>query len=452
MSAVARLLLARGMRISGCDLKENELTQSLQREGVEIYLGHSARHLESVGSVIYSSAIAADNPEIRQAKQKGLKLIKRAEALAALMSDKTVITVTGMHGKTTTASLTACLLWEAGLMPTIAVGGILQNLGGNAFGGEGRFFVAEADESDGTFLCYHPDYSIITNLDYEHMDYFKNFNSLLKAFGQFMNQTKSTGCLFGCWDDLRLRYLIKRYKKKVLTYGFSPEAQIRAQNISGTAFNSEFDCFLNEKNLGRFRLGLGGRHNILNSLAVVGLGLELGLSPQNIKSTFVNYKGTRRRLQIKFESPDCLILDDYGHHPTEIRAALEAVRLSKPRRLLVIFQPHRYSRTKLLFESFARSFILADYVIITDIYPAGESPIEGVSGYSLSQGLKKAKHPAAQFLPKEDITSHILSILKPGDVVLILGAGDITLQSDELADSLKRQDQEKRAVSKAYHL
>ena len=440
MSAVAQLLLKKAAyRISGCDLKENELIKNLRQIGVSVCVGHNHQHLETVDTVVYSSAIPEDNPEIQEAKRRGIQLMKRAEILSLLMQDKTVITVTGMHGKTTTASLVSYLLSEAGLFPTVAVGGILKNLGGNALLGSGRFFVAEADESDGSFLYYHPDYSIITNIDYEHLDYYQDFTSLQEAFKRFINQTRDDGCLF-CWrDDAYLGNLLRDYKKRLVFFGFKENADLYVANITLQGLTSEFDCFWDRKLIGHFKIGLGGRHNILNALAVIALGLELGIDRELIKAALVSYQGTRRRLEIKFKSKEFVVLDDYGHHPTEIKATIEAVRLLNPRRLLVIFQPHRYTRTKMLLEAFASSFDLADYVIITDIYPAGEPPIEKVSGYSIYEKLKSRKYSEQiKFLAKENILNHVLNILKPQDIVLVLGAGDITKISDALAEALKR--------------
>ena len=452
MSAIAQLLLKKGIRISGCDLKENDLISNLRQAGVSVWLEHNSQHLETVDTVVYSSAIPDDNPEIQEAKRRGIKLMKRAEILSLLMQDKTVVTVAGMHGKTTTTSLASCLLSEAGLFPTVAVGGILQNLGVNALMGRGRFFVAEADESDGSFLCYHPDYSIITNIDYEHLDYYQDFDFLLQTFWRFINQTRQDGCLF-CWrDDPHLSNLLREYKKKVLFFGLSQDADLYALNIILEGLTSEFDCFWERRFIGHFKLNLGGRHNILNALAVIALGLELGIDVGIIKAALAGYKGTRRRLQIKFKSEEFLVLDDYGHHPTEIKATLEAVRLLNPRRLLVVFQPHRYTRTKLLLDSFAHCFDLADFVIITDIYPAGEPPIEGISGYSIYEKLKSRQHPQACFLSKENIPEYVLKNLNPQDVVLVLGAGDVTRISDELAETLSKKFEDKRAIIQPYEL
>jgi len=452
MSAVAQLLLKQGWTVSGCDLKESALVSNLRQSGIPVWIGHSAQHLEAVDTVAYSSAIPIDNPEIQEAKRRGLRLMKRAEILSLLMQDKTVITVTGMHGKTTTASLASYLLSEAGLFPTVAVGGILQNLGANVLMGEGRFFVAEADESDGTFLCYHPDYSIITNIDHEHLDYYRDFGSIQEAFQRFINQTKQQGTLF-CWrDDPYLGNLLRDYKNRVIFFGLQPSADLYASDITFRGLTSEFDCFWDAGSIGRFQLALGGRHNILNALAVIALGLELGIDMEIVKAALISYKGTRRRLEIKFSSSEISVLDDYGHHPAEIKATLEAVRLLNPQRLLVIFQPHRYTRTKFLLDSFATCFDLADYVIITDIYSAGEPAIEGVSGYSIYEKLNsRVKYPKQiEFLPREKILEHVINILNPQDVVLVLGAGDITKISDELAEVLKRQAQEKGVLSKIH--
>jgi UDP-N-acetylmuramate--alanine ligase len=453
MSAIAQLLLNKGWRVSGCDLKENELIKNLRQIGASVWIGHNPQHLEAVDTLVYSSAIPADNPEIQEARRRGIRLMKRAQILSLLMQDKTVVTVTGMHGKTTTASLASHLLSEAGLFPTIAVGGILQNLGGNALMGEGRFFVAEADESDGSFLYYHPDYSIITNIDYEHLDYYKDFDSVLETFRRFINQTMDGGCLF-CWrDDAYLSNLLRDYKRRVVFFGLGENAELYALNIKFSGLTSEFDCLRDRRFIGHFRIGLGGRHNILNALAVVALGLELGIEVERISSALINYQGTRRRLQVKFKSKEFLVLDDYGHHPTEIKATIEAARLLNPGRLLVIFQPHRYTRTKLLLDSFASSFDFADFVIITDTYPAGEAPIKGANGYSIYEKLKaRQRLKKLKFLQKEKIVDYVLKVLNPADVILVLGAGDITCVGDELAEVLKREVEDKRALSRTYQL
>ncbi len=441
MSGIAQLLLRQGAKVSGSDLKENKITEELKKLGADIFVGHNYSNIKGADLVVFSSAITEDNPEIKEAKAQGIPLIKRAEALAGLMKDETVITVSGSHGKTTTSSLVSFLLLQAGFSPTVAVGGVLRNIDTNAHLGDGKFFVAEADESDGSFLCYRPRYSIITNIDYEHLDYYKDFKSEVAAFGKFINNTQDNGCVFASGDDPNLKGLFKNYKNKYLFFGLEPGADIYPKNIRFNSLSSEFDCFYKDKFIDRFYLALGGRHNISNALSVIALGLELGIGLKNIKEALSNYKGAKRRLEIKFKNDDYLFIDDYAHHPTEIKASLSALKNLNTARLIVLFQPHRYTRTKLLFEEFSRSFDLADYLIITDIYSAGEPPLEGVSSKLIYDKIKE-RLPDKQvyFMPKEKITSHILKIIKPQDVVVTMGAGDIVRICDELVEKFKRKD------------
>jgi len=388
MSGIARLLLSRGIKVSGSDTKKSQITEELKQLGAEIFIGHQPTNIQGAGLIVYSSAIRKDNPEIKQAQALGIPLVKRAQALAELMEDKTVITVTGSHGKTTTTSLVSCLLLEAGQLPTMAIGGILKNIDSNAYFGKGEFFVAEADESDGSFLRYHPDYSLITNIDREHLDYYKDFDSELSAFKEFMSRTAKGGCLFCCYDDANLRNLLKEYKNRYITFGLTPESDIYADKIDLKWLNSGFDCFYRNKFVDRFSLALGGVHNISNSLAVIALGIELGINSVVIKKALASFKGARRRIDIKFNDNRYLLIDDYAHHPTEKKATLEAVRSLK-NRIIAIFQPHRYTRTKLLLDDFAQAFKLADEVVITDIYPASEPPIEGISGRVVQEKIKE---------------------------------------------------------------
>jgi len=437
MSGIAQLLLRRGVKVSGSDLKESKAIEELKALGASIFIGHSAQNIDGAEVVVYSSAIKEDNPEFVLAKNKGI-LIKRAEALVHLMQDKTVITVTGSHGKTTTTSLVSYLLLEAGLNPTAAIGGILRNIDNNAFLGNGSFFVAEADESDGSFLYYEPKYSIITNIDREHLDYYKNFETEVKVFKDFIYKTDSNGCVFACYDDDNLKNILKDYKNRRIMFGLSEKADIFARNISMSGLSSDFDCYYLGKLVDRFHLALGGKHNISNSLSVIALGLELGIKLEFIKKTLSLYKGAKRRLEIKYKDSNYALIDDYAHHPTEIKAALAAAKNISAKRMIVIFQPHRYTRTQLLLEEFITSFDLADYVVISDIYAASEQPIEGVNSKVLVEEIKK--HNSAKnvvYLPKEEICGHILNIITPGDMVLTIGAGDIVKIGDELAEKLK---------------
>ncbi len=439
MSGIATLLLHSGQKVSGSDLKESRITQELKQQGAEVFIGHNPANIKGASCVIYSSAIADNNPEMAEAKNQGIPLMRRAQALAYLMKDKTVITVTGSHGKTTTTSLVSCLLLEAGLLPTVAIGGILRNINTNACLGSGKFFVAEADESDGSFLYYHPRYSIVTNIDKEHLDYYKEFVIEVEAFRKFLNKTEDGGCVFCCADDLNLKQILKDYKKRHILFGLSDNADIYPAHIEMKGLSSEFNCFYKNKDIGRFYLALGGKHNISNALSVIALALELGIDLKVIRDTLANYKGAKRRLEIKFQDKDILLIDDYAHHPTEIMATLTAAKNLKKRRMVVAFQPHRYTRTKSLLNEFGRSFDAADYIIITDIYPAGEVPIIGISAKSIYDKIKEySPDKDIHFLPKDKIVTHLLDIARPGDMLITLGAGDITRISDELVEGLKR--------------
>jgi len=438
MSGIARLMLKSGFKVSGSDLKENRITDELKSLGAKISIGHSAQNITGQDALVYSSAIGEDNPEILRAKTLGIPLIKRAQALAGLMRGKTAITVAGSHGKTTTTSLVSYMLLEAGLNPTVAIGGILNNIDTNACLGKGDFFVAEADESDGSFLNYAPKYSIITNIDREHLDYYHNFDNELEAFRSFMKRTEKGGCVFACSDDPNLLNMLSIHEGKHLSFGLNNGADINAKNISFTGLLSDFDCYFKDRFVSRFHLALGGEHNISNSLAVIGLGMELGIDLDCIRRTLRGYKGARRRLETKFKSAKYLVIDDYAHHPSEIKASLAAIANLKSGRKIVIFQPHRYSRTQLLLNDFAKSFDRSDYLIITDIYAASEQPIAGISARKLLEKIKEyAKDKEVIYLPKENILEHLLGIIREDDLVITLGAGDIVKVSDALAEKLK---------------
>ncbi len=441
MSGIAQLLLRRGERVSGSDIKESRLTQELREAGAKIFIGHQASNLAGADVVIYSTAIKQDNPEIQEAERLKVSLIRRAQGLADLMQEKTVITVTGSHGKTTTTALISYLLLEAGFRPTVAIGGILKNTDNQAWLGEGEFFVAEADESDGTFLYYRPEYSIVTNIDHEHLDYYKNFGNELSAFKEFIHQTRPEGCLFFCSDDVNLKNLTEGYPYKYVSFGLSPDAEIHPENIKINGFSCEFDCLYRHKFVERFSLALAGRHNISNALSVIALGLELGIDLRCVKKTLADFKGACRRTDIKFDADGYLLIDDYAHHPTEIRATLAAIRNFRGR-VIAVFQPHRYTRTKLLLEEFAQSFALADVVYVTDIYPASEPVLEGVTAELVCERIKKYNpDKEVRYLNKEEIVPRIMEIVKPGDLVITLGAGDIVKVCDELAKEFKRQGQ-----------
>lgn len=440
MSGIARLFLSKGIQVSGSDLKKSRITDELNDLGASIFAGHDLKNIQGADTVIYSSAIKSDNPEILEAKRLKIRLIKRAAALAELMKDKTVITVTGSHGKTTTTSLVAFLLMEAGLCPTVAIGGVLRNIEKNACSGLGNFFVAEADESDGSFLYYKSKYSIITNIDREHLDYYKNFENEIKAFKEFLRGIENGGCVFCCGDDLNLRAILKDYPNKYIFFGLNSDSDIYPKNIKIDGLTSEFDCFYKEKFIDRFYLALGGWHNISNALSMIALGLEIGVDKKAIKSALSNYKGAARRIEIKFKDNDYLLIDDYAHHPTEIKATLSAISNIAAKRVIAVFQPHRYTRTKILLEEFTKCFNLAEIIVITDIYPASEPPIEGITGEYLSKRLKeRLSNKKVYFFSKEKLAESILNIIRPNDLIVTLGAGDILKVNDELVKILKSQ-------------
>lgn len=437
MSGIAQLLIARGGTVSGSDVKENAMTQLLARQGARISIGHGAGNIQDADYVVYSSAVKEDNPEIQEARRRGIPVMQRAEALARLMRDKKVICVTGSHGKTTTTSLVSHMLLEARLSPTVAIGGNLKNINANALIGEGDFFCAEADESDGSFLHYSPLYSIITNIDREHLDHYKTFDAVIAAYAAFMEKTRPGGCLFCCGDDENLVRLCRSHQGRRVLFGLNAACDISARNIRIEGLSSVFDCVCGGRPAGTFRLSAGGLHNISNALSVIALGDELQIDRAVITRALETYKGAGRRLDVKWHNRDLMVIDDYAHHPTEIKATLAAVRHLPCKRLIAVFQPHRYSRTRLLLDDFASCFDAADLVVLTDIYPASEQPIPGVTSECVRDAIRKhAPGKQVEVIPKNGLTKHVRRILGPGDIVLMLGAGDITRISDELAAEL----------------
>lgn len=440
MSGIAQLCLKKGYIVSGSDINESESTRNLIKMGATVYTGHSRENVAGRDLVVYSSAIMPDNCEFQEAARHKIPLIRRAEFLASLMDNQDVIAITGAHGKTTTSSLAAHLLTEAGLAPTIAVGGIVGNISNNATLGLGKYFVAEADESDGTFLLYKPKYSVITNIDQEHLDFYKTFQKVKDAFEEFVLKTQEGGCVFWSRDDEELNNIIRRHPSvRNISFGLNKEADIYPSNIKFDCFNSQFDLFYKNKFMDRFELSLAGMHNISNSLAVIGLGLELNLGVDSIKNALKSFLGARRRFQLKHNEDGIMIIDDYAHHPTEISATIKAAKSIAKERLVVVFQPHRYSRLKYLLDRFSRSFFDADVLLLTDIYPAGENKIEGVDSRNLYNLMRGFAKPSTRFIGKDILSSETLNFIQKGDLVLFLGAGDITRSCDEVVNGLKRK-------------
>jgi UDP-N-acetylmuramate--alanine ligase len=440
MSGIAQLYLEQGISVTGSDIRDSERIQLLRLKGAQVYIGHHPSHIKDQDLVVYSSAIREDNPELLEAKRRNIKIVKRAEALAQIIQDKKLIAVSGAHGKTTTSALVAHILKEAGLSPNVVVGGIWLNLNNTAQVGKDNLFVIEADESDGSFLYFKPTYPIITNIDFEHMDYYKTTENLLNTFINFVNNTHPQGCLIACGEDRNISSILNKIDKRKIIYGLSSSSDIYAENIKFDGLNSYFDCIFKGRFLANFFLPLGGMHNVLNSLSAIALAEELGIDTSIVKKAISTFKGTRRRIEVKACIDGILFLDDYAHHPTEIKATLKTVANLGYKRVIVIFQPHRYTRTKLLLEEFTDSFDLADILVITDIYPADEKPIEGIDSQLLCERINFYKQkPFAKFLPKDKIVSYIIDILREDDLLITLGAGDIYKVCDELVQQFKRQ-------------
>ncbi len=435
MSGIAELLLNLDYFISGSDLRKTEVTEHLSDLGGKIFLGHRPQNIDGADVVVFSSAIKGDNPEIVEAREKSIPVIPRAEMLAELMRLKYGIAVAGSHGKTTTTSMIGSILTMGGFDPTVVIGGRLNIWGGsNARLGRSDFLVAEADESDGSFLALSPSIAVISNIDHEHIDFYHSMNNLRKTFIDFINKIPFYGRAILCVDDKEVHGLIPELTKSYLTYGLNSQADIRASGISKEGLNTTFDVIFKGRLAGNVTISIPGKHNILNALAAVGVGLELDIDFKYIREGLKDLGGLKRRFEIKDERDGILFLDDYGHHPTEIMATLSAAKECWPdRRLVVVFQPHRFTRTKDLYDKFVISFNQADFLIITPIYGAGEEPIEGVDSKTLYQGIRNHGHRAVTYCDSaEDAISELLDTIRPGDIVLTLGAGDIHLVGTEV--------------------
>ncbi len=431
VGTLASLVLGQGRTVSGSDIAENEMTRSLREQGARIHIGHEPGHVQGADCVVFSSAIRADNPELVAARQQGILILKRAQLLATLMKDQLSITVAGAHGKTTTTSMVANLLITAGWNPTVALGGIFKNGSPRACIGDGRYFVAEVDESDGSFLFFQPRYAIITNIDREHLDYYGDWQRIQAAFRRFMEQTDPQGKLIVCGDDHVLVELARQTRRPLMTYGFGQDNDIWASGLRFQGCSSRFDYAMRNGEKGTVQLLLPGRHNVLNALACMGLGRCLGLDQHAIDESFRFFQGVNRRFQIKGRVDGIMVVDDYGHHPTEMTATLEAARALDKKRMIVVFQPHRYSRTKALKDEFIKCLSACHYLIVTDIYAASEAPLDGVSGEALCREIKPGPHQTVQYVRREAMGEHLLKIAQAGDLILTLGAGDIYRAGEE---------------------
>jgi UDP-N-acetylmuramate--alanine ligase len=437
MGGLASLVLARGHRVSGSDLRENSLTQKLALAGARIFIGHDAANISCPDFVVVSSAIREDNPEYSAARERSVPVLRRAELLASLTEGFRLISVAGAHGKTTTTSLAAHVLQGAGLGPTVAVGGIVNSLGSNSQWGQGKYFVLEADESDGTFLNFFPEYSIITNVDREHLDFYKDFSHVLAVYRRFMEQTSPEGVLIVCGEDPHLLGLTREIGRKVLTYGRDGQNDISPFDIHNDGFETRFSCRWQGLVLGPFHLPVPGPHNILNAMAVILLAQQLGIDPGVLRRSLADYQGVRRRFQQVGLEEGILIVDDYAHHPTEIKAVLGAAEAFAGRRRVAVFQPHRYSRLSSLYAEFLDCWGGVDELIVTDIYAAGEKPVEGLRAPRFVQDLRDRKGISARYLPGEELAVFLKSFCRFGDLVLTMGAGDVTEVGYQLRELLR---------------
>jgi UDP-N-acetylmuramate--alanine ligase len=438
MSGIAEVLLNLGYRVTGSDMRASDTTTRLKELGADIFIGHLAANITSPHVVVISSAVKNDNVEVVAAREQQIPVIPRAEMLAELMRLKYGIAIAGAHGKTTTTSMVATVLAAGGIDPTVVIGGKLNSLGTNAKLGQGDFLVAEADESDGSFLKLSPTISVVTTIDEEHLDYYKDIHEIKSAFLAFINKVPFYGVSILCLDQPHIQSLIPLVQKRYQTYGMSSQADYEARDISLKPLGSRFKVLHHAQDLGWFELSVPGVHNINNSLAAVAVARELDIDIEVIRKALRDFSGVQRRFQIKGEVDGITIVDDYGHHPTEVKATLAAAAAGMERRVVVVFQPHRYTRTQHLLEDFFTAFNQADTLVVTDIYAAGEKAIPGISGEVLYEGIKKHGHKDVIYIPdRVKIIEHLLSILKEGDLMITLGAGDVWKLGEQIVERLK---------------
>jgi UDP-N-acetylmuramate--alanine ligase len=448
MSGLAEVLRTLDFDVSGSDLRPNDSTRRLEALGVRVFFGHAPDNVTGADVIVYSSAIRPENPEVARARALEIPIIPRAEMLAELMRTRYAVTIAGSHGKTTTTSLVATVLRAAGLDPTVVVGGKVNALGTNARHGEGDLFVAEADESDGSFLKLTPTIAVVTNIDAEHLDHYGTHDAVKRAFVEHANRVPFYGLCVLCIDHPSVQEILPRVERRHVTYGVSRQAGYRAENPRFEGLATHFDAFRRSESLGRFVIHMPGAHNVLNALAVVAVADELEVPLDVTREAIAGFHGVQRRFTVLGQpgyakggrQGDVLVVDDYAHHPAEIEATLDAAQRGFDRRVVVAFQPHRYTRTKLLFDEFTRAFNKADVVFVTDVYPAGEKPIQGATGEELADAIRAHGHRAVSFVPdKKKVASALAGVLEPGDLVIALGAGDINASARELLAILSKE-------------
>ena len=441
MSAIAKVLLQMGYTITGSDLKKSETIDKLVKSGAQIFTGHNSENIHDAEAVVVSTAISQSNPEVLCAREKGIPVFHRSDIIAQLMLQYEGIAVAGAHGKTTTTAMIAVMLEHAGVDPTIIIGGEVDYLNGSAKLGASKYLVAEADESDGSFLKYSPHIAVVTNIENDHMDFYKTMENILHTFSKFLHNLpsdKGLGVL--CFDNAYIRDLTKNIQRTYISYAIEHDAQYMARNICTRGVSTTYDAYHEEELLGTIKINVPGRHNIANSLAAVVVGLTIGLTLTQIAEGLAQFQGVKRRFQTKARINGVWIIDDYAHHPTEITTTLMAARQTNPNRLICVFQPHRYSRTQFLREEFGHAFAPSDILIITDVYAAGEQPIPGITGEVLKNEVERQTGKQVIYIPeKEKIARYLSEIVESGDLVMTMGAGNIYGVGEELVELLMKK-------------
>ena len=442
MSGIAELLLNLGFSISGSDLNDSEIIRNLRSKGAMIFEGHHAKNLGDCEVLVYSSAVPEDNPELIAAREKKVPIIKRAEMLGELIALKqTSIGVGGTHGKTSTSSMIGALLSHAQLDPTLVVGGLVKNIDTNSQLGSGDLIVVEADEYDKSFLQLKPTISVITNIEQEHMDCYDDLEDLHNSFAQFANAVPFYGVVLACLDSSGVQDIIPKIKRPVITYGLTSQADISAKNIQSKESKTTYSLYKQDQEYGKVTLNVPGKHNVLNSLAAAAIGFEMGLDAKTIIDGIGSYGGVRRRFEIKGIAGDVMVVDDYAHHPTEVSATLQAARGGWDRRIIAVFQPHLFSRTKSFYKEFAAAFMDSDVLIVTDIYPAREKPIKGITGKLVFNAARSTGHKNAHYIPDlKDLQTTLDGIIQENDMVITIGAGTIWRYAQSYFDHLISQE------------
>ena len=441
MSGIAEILLNLGYRVTGSDQKRNDAVEHLEQLGAKVFIGHAASNVDGSHVVVYSSAVSRDNVEVRAAHERQIPVIPRAEMLAELMRLKYGIAVAGTHGKTTTTSLIGAVLAEGRYDPTIVVGGRVTSLGSNARLGQGDYLVAEADESDGSFLKLAPTIAVVTTIDAEHLDHYGTLDAICEAFRVFVSKVPFYGSAVLCLDQPNIQRLIPRLEKRIITYGLESSADLVARHLQLAGMTSRFEVYQRGTLLGECTLQIPGRHNVLNALAAVGVGLDVEIPFVTVQKALAGFAGVQRRFQVRGSAAGVTVVDDYGHHPAEIRATLAAAKAGFDCRVVTVFQPHRFTRTHHLRQEFLTAFNQADVLILMDIYAAGESPMPGVTAEDLANGIRAHGHRNVTYLGSDRarIAQHLCEITRPGDLVLTLGAGDVSLLGPEILKALEAE-------------